>query len=84
MKAMHMVAWILVVVGALNWLLVGLGGFMGSSWNLVHMILGSIPALENLVYVLVGLSGVYEIITHKKNCKMCGGGSMGGSMGQSM
>ncbi|HEY4522548.1 MAG TPA: DUF378 domain-containing protein [Candidatus Paceibacterota bacterium] len=77
MKALHMVAWILLIVGGLNWLLVGLGGFMGSDWNIVAMILGSVPALEWLVYVLVGLSAVYELIGHRKNCRVCGsGGSM--------
>jgi len=69
-----MVAWILVIVGALNWGLVGLGGFLGGSWNLVNMILGSWPMLEWLVYVLVGASAVYELVTHKKNCKQCGSG----------
>ena len=76
MKIAHMVAWILVMVGGLNWLLVGLGGFMGSDWNLVHMILGSMPQVEWIVYILVGVSAVYEIVMHKKNCKMCGSGSM--------
>ena len=77
MKALHMGAWILLIVGGLNWLLVGLGGFMGSDWNIVAMILGSVPALEWLVYVLVGLSAVYELIGHRKNCRVCGsGGSM--------
>ena len=72
-----MVAWILLIVGGLNWLLVGLGGFMGSDWNIVAMILGSVPALEWLLYVLVGLSAVYELIGHRKNCRVCGsGGSM--------
>ncbi len=59
MKGLKMLAWWLVIVGALNWLLVGLGGFMGGDWNLVHMIFGSVMALENLVYVLVGLSGLW-------------------------
>ena len=76
MKIAHMVAWILLIVGGLNWLLVGLGGFMSSDWNLVHLILGSMPMLEWLVYILVGLSAVYEVVMHKKNCKMCGSGSM--------
>lgn len=71
MKSLHMAAWILVMVGGINWLLIGIGGFAGSDWNVVHLILGSIPALEWLVYVLVGLSAVYEIVTHKKNCMMC-------------
>ena len=70
---MHMIACILVIVGALNWGLVGLSGFIGGNWNLVHMLLGSMSGLENLVYVLVGLAGVYEIATHKSNCKMCAG-----------
>jgi uncharacterized membrane protein YuzA (DUF378 family) len=60
MKGLKMVAWWLVIVGALNWLLVGLGGLMGgTSWNVVNMVFGSMPMLENLVYVLVGLSGLW-------------------------
>jgi uncharacterized membrane protein YuzA (DUF378 family) len=73
-KGMHMAAWILLVVGGVNWGLVGLGGFMGGNWNVVQMILGSWPAVEWLVYVLVGVSAVYEVVTHKKNCRMCGSG----------
>lgn len=73
-----MVSWILIIVGALNWGLIGLGAFLGSSWNVVSLLLGSWPTLEWLVYVLVGLSAVYEVATHKKNCKMCGSG--GGMM----
>lgn len=55
---------VLVIVGAINWGLVGLGMWMGAgmSWNLVAIIFGSIPTLEALVYVLVGLAGVYELI----------------------
>lgn len=74
MKGMHMVAWILLVVGGVNWGLVGLGGFMGANWNLVYMILGSWPAVEWLVYVLVGVAAVYEVVSHKKNCRACGTG----------
>lgn len=76
MKNLHLVAWILLVIGGLNWLLVGLGGFMGADWNVVAMILGSMPQVESLVYVLVGLSAVYEVVTHKTNCRNCGSGSM--------
>lgn len=52
---------ILVIVGALNWGLVGIGGFINANWNLVNLIFGSIPTLENLIYLLVGLAGVYEL-----------------------
>lgn len=70
-KMLHMVAVALLVVGGVNWGLVGLGGFMGSDWNVVHMLLGSIPTLEWLVYVLVGVSAVWIGATHVKDCKVC-------------
>ncbi len=77
MKALHMVAFILVAVGGLNWGMIGLGGLTGADWNIVAKILGSWPQVESIVYVLVGLSTVWLIIGHKKECRMCmGGGSM--------
>lgn len=55
-----MLAWWLVVVGAVNWGLVGLGYWLGgANWNVVNMVLSAWPQLENLVYVLVGLSGLW-------------------------
>ena len=60
------VAWILVLVGALNWGLVGLGNLLGFQGNVVELLLGSMPTVENVVYVLVGLSAVY------KAAKCCG------------
>ena len=72
MKYLHSVAFTLVVVGAINWGLVGLGWFMGGfDWNLVRLVLGSWAQLEAVVYVLVGLSGVYLVATHKQDCKNC-------------
>lgn len=62
MKAVHMVGWWLTVIGALNWGLVGAGWLAGGAdWNLVHMILGSSMQLEAIVYVLVGLSGLWLV-----------------------
>lgn len=61
MKWLEMVADLLLVVGALNWGLVGLGGFMGSDLNVVHMVLGSWPQVEWVVYVLVGLAGLWYL-----------------------
>ncbi len=49
---------ILVVVGGINWGLVGLGMLMGSDLNVVHMLLGSVPMLEAIVYILVGLAAI--------------------------
>lgn len=58
-KNVEMLGMVLVIVGALNWGLVGLGGFLGGNWNVVNMLLGSWPTVEWLVYVLVGLSGLW-------------------------
>jgi uncharacterized membrane protein YuzA (DUF378 family) len=49
---------ILVVVGGINWGLIGLGMIMDRDWNVVNMILGSVPTLEAVVYILVGLAAV--------------------------
>ena len=65
MKSLHMIAVILLIVGGLNWGLSALG------YNVVDMLLGSWPSVERIVYLLVGLSAVYEIVTHKGNCKYC-------------
>ena len=41
MKALHMVAFVLVAVGGLNWGMIGLGSLMsGADWNIVAKILG--------------------------------------------
>lgn len=67
MKMLHVIAFLLVVIGALNWGLVGLFNL-----NLVATVLGSVAGLEKLVYVLVGASAVYILVTHKDDCKACG------------
>ncbi len=56
MNSLMMLSWVLVTVGALNWGLVGLANI-----NLVESLLGSWPALVQIVYILVGLSGVYSL-----------------------
>ena len=55
-----MVAKTLVIVGGLNWGLVGVSMLLnnGSNWNLVNLLLGSFPVVEAIVYVLVGLAAV--------------------------
>ena len=71
MKALHMVTFILLVVGGLNWGLAALG------YNVVDMVLGEGSSLATLVYLLVGLSAVVELVSHKKDCRSCGtGGGM--------
>lgn len=66
MKILHMVAFAVLLVGGLNWGLVGLLNF-----NLVTALFGSWPMVVTLVYVLVGVSAVYVTLTHMGDCKMC-------------
>lgn len=54
MNAVAKTALILVIVGALNWLLVGLFHF-----HLVATLFGNMTALARIVYVLVGVAGLY-------------------------
>ena len=47
---------LLVIIGGLNWGLVGL-----LNMNLVEMLLGTIPVLVQIIYILVGLAALYSI-----------------------
>lgn len=78
-----MVVKVLVIIGGINWGLVGVGMMMGSDWNVVHMLLGSMPTLEAVVYLLVGVSAVAKIFHCKctkcmRNCACDVDGSMDG------
>ena len=66
MKKLHMVAFILLVIGGLNWLLVGL-----FNWDVGAIFGGMDAVISRIIYILVGLSAIYEIATHKHNCKQC-------------
>jgi uncharacterized membrane protein YuzA (DUF378 family) len=65
MKVLHYIAFILLVVGGLNWGLVG-----AFDWNLVMVVLGT-GMVAKVVYILVGLSAVLIAATHPKDCKTC-------------
>ena len=64
MCGIHKFAWVLVVIGAINWGLVGLFEF-----NLVNTILGQWEIVERIVYVLVGLSAISLLAMG--SCKAC-------------
>lgn len=78
MCTVSIVAKILVVVGGINWGLIGVGMLLGKveSWNLVNMLLGSMPTLEAIVYVLVGVAAVMKLFCCK--CKKCTEGACSG------
>ncbi len=53
LRTFYWITLVLLVVGGLNWLLVGLFNF-----DLVAAIFGDMSALSRVVYVLVGLSAI--------------------------
>ena len=71
----HMAAYWLMWGGAVNWGLVGAFKF-----NLVNTILGGVPTVERIVYVVVGLSALFMLAKGMcKGCKACCGDGKGGS-----
>lgn len=78
---MHKVTFILLVIGGLNWLLVGI---IPSGWEVGHLFGGMDAIVSRIIYILVGLSALYELFTHKKNCKACGGMKESKPMGTNM
>lgn len=63
------VAYWLMIVGGLNWGLVGIGMFLGLDLNAVNLVLGSVPYAEPVAYVLVGIAAVIGIFGCR--CKSC-------------
>lgn len=66
MKILDVIAWVLLIVGGLNW---GLTGVF--QCNLVDAIFGAGSALSTLVYALVGLSALWCIFRCKSMCSSC-------------
>lgn len=60
MKAVNIIALVLVIVGGINWGLVGLFNF-----NLVAAIFGDLSPLSRIIYILVGLAALYCISLFK-------------------
>ena len=68
MKNLHLVAFTLLVIGGLNWLLVGLMG-----WDIGQLFGGQGEMISRIIYLLVGIAAIVEVATHKSNCRMCSG-----------
>ncbi len=56
MKIIDKIALVLVIIGAINWGLIGIFNF-----NLVELIFGNMTVLSRIVYALVGISGLWAI-----------------------
>lgn len=71
MNILKYIAYVLVLVGALNWGLVGMFDF-----NLVEFLFGDMTILSRIIYSLVGVSAIVtgltmhhcETIKHNKTC----------------
>ncbi|HZW37758.1 MAG TPA: DUF378 domain-containing protein [Ignavibacteriaceae bacterium] len=63
MKTLDLITKVLIIVGGLNWALHALNA------NLVDGIFGVDSMLSKVVYILVGLSAVYQIFTLKQTAK---------------
>ncbi len=61
-----MVSFALLIIGGLNWLLLGLFG-----WDIGQIFGGQGALVSRIIYVLVGLAAAYELLTHKNLCKEC-------------
>lgn len=61
MKTLYYIALTLVIIGALNWLLIGLFNF-----DLVAMLFGEMSVFSRIIYVLVGISGLISIGLYSK------------------
>jgi len=64
MKVLKVIAIVLVIVGGLNWGLVGLFNF-----DLVAAIFGAMSSLSKIVYDLVGLAAIYVAVISKSLLK---------------
>ena len=56
MKVLYYIALTLVIIGAINWLLIGLFNF-----DLVATTFGAMSVMSRIIYVLVGIAGLISI-----------------------
>lgn len=66
MHILRMVAYALVITGAVVW---GIIGFFG--YNIVSAIFGDMSILSRIVYSLVGLGAVFLLATHREEECLC-------------
>ncbi len=59
---LHKIAFVLLIIGGLNWLLEAFGYGIG------NYVSGSV---SQVIYILVGVAAIYEIFSHKARCKEC-------------
>ncbi len=66
MKPLHIIAFILVIIGGLNWLVYGIWGV-----DVGQLFGGMTAGVSRTIYIIVGLAAIVEICMHKKCCSCC-------------
>lgn len=66
MKYLHMITFLLLIIGGINWLILGV-----ASWDVSALFGGQTATVSRFIYVIIGLAAIYEIVTHKDCCKKC-------------
>jgi len=62
MKYIPTIAMVLIILGAINWGLIGVGAYMGGqNWNLVEILFKQWPEVINLAYVVIGVAGIWAL-----------------------
>ena len=67
--SMSKTAMFFTLAGAINWGLVGLGGFLHAELNVVHAIFGAWQMLEWFLYCVIGLAGIWIAMRFHASCK---------------
>jgi uncharacterized membrane protein YuzA (DUF378 family) len=72
-KWAHIIAFALVVIGAVDLGLFGIipASVSGQGFDFLQAIFGFSPTLLEVIYLLIGVSGVYLVVTHRGDCKVC-------------
>lgn len=65
-KWLHMTAFVLVIIGGLNW---GLFGLFNT--DVIDVLFGTLPTIAEIIYTLIGIAAVYLAVTHAGDCKTC-------------
>lgn len=66
MKSLKSISFVLVIIGGLNWLLVGI-----FNWDVGMIFGGQGAVISKIIYILVGLSAIYLLLGCKKCCSCC-------------
>ncbi len=65
MRILNLIAYILLIIGGINWFIIGVSGF-----DLVAGIFGTLSVFSRIIYILVGLSALWLIISPIINRKL--------------